>query len=169
MIISNKEIIKYKNGVSEKVSDPVISEEWFYLYLNEQLIYQTPVLDQEIDDLIYGLLYVKGHIKDDIKLTIEKKDRAWFISSKEALPGQSFRVEPQQRIESLHPGSGSSHRSIGALCLSHQSGDRAGGQPDFYSWIGVVGSHARISQFELFLYSVVHPGSHGLVHLFATG
>jgi FdhD protein len=101
MIILNKEIIRFKNGVSDKVIDPVISEEWFYLYLNEKLIYQTPVLDQEINDLIYGLLYVKGHIKKNVKLDIEKKDRAWYISSKEALPGQSFRQMVEESFKHI--------------------------------------------------------------------
>jgi hypothetical protein len=39
MIISKKGIIRYKNGVTEKLVDSVISEEWFNLYLNEKLIY----------------------------------------------------------------------------------------------------------------------------------
>ena len=103
MIISNKEIIRYKNGISAKVSDSVVSEEWFNLYLNEKLIYQTPVLDQEINDLIYGLLFVKGHIKVGASdhqlgvhcnrslLEIAQKGRSWYVNSNETLPGQSFR------------------------------------------------------------------------------
>ena len=118
MIISNKEIIKYKNGISEKVKDSVISEEWFNLYLNEQLIYQTPVLDQEIDDLIYGLLFVKGHIKvgaggrsqvgakDFLPLLdILQKGRSWYINFNESLPGQSFRQMVEEAFKHLNNNS----------------------------------------------------------------
>ena len=114
MIFSNKTIIRYKHGISTKIEDPVICEDWFNLFLNNKLIYQTPVLDQEIDDLIYGLLYIKGHIKVRTNgrsplLDIIKKGRDWFISSKEALPGQSFRQmveEAQQKVGSLKIDSG---------------------------------------------------------------
>jgi len=110
MIISNKEIIRYKNGVTEKLIDPVISEEWFNLYLNEILIYQTPVLDQEIDDLIYGLLYVKGHIKVGANgrsplLEIVQKGRSWYINSNEALPGQSFRQMVEEAFKHINNNS----------------------------------------------------------------
>lgn len=97
MIISPKKIIRYKHGLSEKLIDPVISEEWFNLYLNNKLIYQTPVLDQEIDDLIYGLLFVKGHIPVGANgrhiplLDITKKDRSWYIKSENILSGESIR------------------------------------------------------------------------------
>jgi len=104
MIISPKKIIRYKNGLTENILDSVIREEWFNLYLNEKLIYQTPVLDQEINDLIYGLLFVMGHIqlgaKGHIKvgaycntplLDITKKGRSWYIKSENILSGQSFR------------------------------------------------------------------------------
>ena len=73
MIVSDKTIIRYKHGVSTKIEDPVICEDWFNLFLNNKLIYQTPVLDQEIDDLIYGLLYVKGHIKEKTEIDYIKK------------------------------------------------------------------------------------------------
>ncbi len=108
MIVSDKTIIRYKHGVSTKIKDPVICEDWFNLFLNDKLIYQTPVLDQEIDDLIYGLLYVKGHIQVGVNgrlplLDIVKKGRDWFISSKEVLSGQSFRqmVEEAQQKAGL--------------------------------------------------------------------
>ena len=106
MIISNKEIIKYKNGVSEQVTDPVISEEWFNLYLNKKLIYQSPVLDQEIDDLIYGLLFVKGHIQVGVKnllplLEYVQKGRSWYINSRETFPGQSFRQMVEEAFISI--------------------------------------------------------------------
>jgi FdhD protein len=91
MIISNKKIIRYKHGSAANVIDPVICEEWFNLYLNEKLIYQTPVLDQEINDLIYGLLYVKGHIKEKDKFDIIQKGRSWYVTSDTAMSGQSFR------------------------------------------------------------------------------
>ncbi|MCK5152713.1 MAG: formate dehydrogenase accessory sulfurtransferase FdhD [Spirochaetales bacterium] len=101
MIISNKEIIRYKNGISEKVTDPVISEEWFNLYLNEKLIYQTPVLDQEINDLIHGLLFVKGHLKTQAALKIRKEGRSWLISSNETFSGQSFRQMVEEAFNSI--------------------------------------------------------------------
>ncbi len=101
MIVSKKTIIRYKHGVSTKIEDPVICEDWFNLFLNDKLIYQTPVLDQEIDDLIYGLLYVKGHIKEKTKIDYIKKGRSFYISSNTCLPGQSFRQmveEAQQKV-----------------------------------------------------------------------
>ncbi len=100
MIFSDKTIIRYKHGVSSRIKDPVICENWFNLFLNDKLIYQTPVLDQEIDDLISGLLYVKGHIKEKIKIDYVQKERSFYVSSNIALPGQSFRqmvVEAQQK------------------------------------------------------------------------
>lgn len=106
MIITKEEIIKYKNGKSEKVLDSVIREEWFNLYLNEKIIYQTPVLDQEIDDLIYGLLFVKGHIPVGAKnllplLDIKQKDRSWYVNSNETFPGQSFRQMVEEAFNSI--------------------------------------------------------------------
>jgi FdhD protein len=106
MIISEKKILRYKHGVSTRVLDPVICEEWFNLFLNEKLVYQTPALDQEIDDLIYGLLYVKGHFKVGANghwpiLEIVKKGRAWFVSSKEVLPGLSFRQMVEESFKQM--------------------------------------------------------------------
>jgi FdhD protein len=96
LIISNKKIVRYKNGAVETLTDRVICEEWFNLYLNEILIYQTPVLNKEIDELIYGLLFIKGHIKERIDLDIKQKGRSWYITSTETLPGQSFRQMVEQ-------------------------------------------------------------------------
>ena len=114
MIILPKEIIRYKNGVAEKLIDPVISEEWFNLFLNEKLIYQTPVLDQEIEDLIYGLLFVKGHIKTGANGYIRvgatgrsplpeivRKGRSWYVTLETALPGQSFRQMVEETFNSI--------------------------------------------------------------------
>ena len=110
MIISKKEIIRYKNDVTEKLIDSVISEEWFNLYLNEKLIYQTPVLDKEIDDLIYGLLYVKGHIQVGAKnllplLEYVQDGRSWYVNLKEALPGQSFRQMVEEAFKQIKSNS----------------------------------------------------------------
>ena len=109
MIIFNKKIIKYKHGSAFNVVDPVICEEWFNLYLNEKLIYQTPVLDQEIDDLIYGLLYVKGHIKVRANgrpplLDIVQKGRSWYITSKTAMPGHPFRRMVEEAFIDMESG-----------------------------------------------------------------
>ena len=109
MVISNKEIIRYKHGSIANVTDPVICEEWFNLYLNEKLIYQTPVLDQEIDDLIYGLLYVKGHIKVGANgrsplLDIVQKGRSWYVTSETAMPGQSFRQMVEEAFSDIDSG-----------------------------------------------------------------
>lgn len=113
MIKIKKEIIRYKNGISEKLIDPVIREEWFNLYLNGKLIYQTPVLDQEIDELIYGLLYVKGHVQVDANgsqvgingrlplLEIVQEGRSWYINSSELLPGQSFRQMVEESLNQI--------------------------------------------------------------------
>jgi len=86
----------------------MIVSDRFNLFLNDKLIYQTPVLDQEIDDLIYGLLYVKGHIQVGVKnflplLDIVQKGRSWYVSFKDAFPGQSFRqmVEEAQQKAGL--------------------------------------------------------------------
>ncbi len=109
LIISEEEITRYKHGVSEKVIDPVICEEWFNLYLNNKLIYQTPVLDQEIDDLIYGLLFVKGHIQVGANgrsplLDITQKDRSWYISLSDILSGQSIRQMVEEAFSFIDSG-----------------------------------------------------------------
>lgn len=109
MIIQKKKIIRYKHGTAANVVDPVICEEWFNLYLNEKLIYQTPVLDQEIDDLIYGLLYVKGHIKVRANgrsplLDIVQKGRSWHVTSETARSGQSFRQMVEEAFSGIDSG-----------------------------------------------------------------
>jgi len=101
LIISNKKIIRYKNGEAETFTDPVICEEWFNLFLNEKLIYQTPVLNKEIDYLIYGLLFVKGHMKSIKNLEIKQNGRSWYITSSETFSGHSIRQMVEQVFDSI--------------------------------------------------------------------
>ncbi len=104
MIVSDRKIIRYKHGLAESVSDPVICEEWFNLYLNDKLIYQTPVLDQEIDALIAGLLYVKGHIRGKENYYAEQKGRSWYVSSETAETGLSFRQMVEEAFAQVDSG-----------------------------------------------------------------
>ena len=104
MIVTDRKITRYKHGSSESLLDPVICEEWFNLYLNNKLIYQTPVLDQEIDALIEGLLYVKGHIKEKEGYDVEQKGRSWYVSSETAKSGHPFRQMVENAFSEINSG-----------------------------------------------------------------
>ena len=101
MIITDRKIIRYNHGSADSVMDPVICENWFNLYVNDKPVYQTPVLDQEIDELIAGLLYVKGHIRGKEKYDVRKKDRSWFVSSETAEAGYSFRQMVEEAFSQI--------------------------------------------------------------------
>ncbi len=104
MIVTDKNIIKYRNGETEHLDDSVICEQWFNLYLNEQLIYQTPVLDQDIDDLIYGQLFLHGHSDKGDILDITKKDRSWYVTSKITEKRQPLRKMVESALEAADSG-----------------------------------------------------------------
>ncbi len=120
MIIQKKKIIRYKHGSAANVVDPVICEEWFNLYLNEKLIYQTPVLDQEIEPLIYGLLFVKGHIQVGANrrsplLEYCENGRSWYVTSKTARQGQSFRQMVEEAFLGIDSGESGDSRPAAAI------------------------------------------------------
>ena len=104
MIISNEKIIRYKHGSIERVADTVICEEWFKLYLNNRLIYQTPVLDQEIDDLIYGFLYVGGQVKKGEKLDIKRNGRSWYVTLGIQESARSTRLMVEEALAVIESG-----------------------------------------------------------------
>lgn len=104
MIIQKKKIIRYKHGSAANVIDPVICEEWFNLYLNEKLIYQTPVLDQEIDDLIYGFLHVGGHVKKGEKLDIKRNGRSWYVTLGIQESARSTRLMVEEALAVIESG-----------------------------------------------------------------
>lgn len=108
MIISNEKIIKYKHGSVVKVVDPVICEEWFNLYLNNRLIYQTPVLDQDIDDLIYGFLYVAGQVKKGDRLDIKRNERSWYVTLGKQESAMSTRKMVEEAFNAIESGASKS-------------------------------------------------------------
>ncbi len=108
MIISNEKIIKYKHGSVVKVVDPVICEEWFSLYLNNRLIYQTPVLDQDIDDLIYGFLYVAGQVKKGDRLDIKRNERSWYVTLGIQESAMSTRKMVEEAFNAIESGASKS-------------------------------------------------------------
>lgn len=108
MIIQKKKIIRYKHGSAAEVFDPVICEEWFNLYLNDKLIYQTPVLDQEIDDLIYGFLYVGGHVKKGDRLDIKRTDRSWYVTLETQESAMSTRKMVEEAFKAIESGASKS-------------------------------------------------------------
>lgn len=73
MIVRNLPIVRYSRGRCEFIDDPVIEENWLDLYVNGKLLIGTPVIDREIEELVYGFLFMEGFLKygDRIKISRE--------------------------------------------------------------------------------------------------
>ncbi|MFW6343509.1 MAG: formate dehydrogenase accessory sulfurtransferase FdhD [Sediminispirochaetaceae bacterium] len=67
------EIIRYKDGKAEHLQDLVIKEEWLDLYVNGELLLQTPLSGGEAEELIHGFLFIEGYIGFGERLEIEKE------------------------------------------------------------------------------------------------
>ncbi len=84
MIFKEIPIIRYNRGERKSIHDPVIEENWIDLYVNGRLLMGTPVLEQEIDELVYGFLFMEGYIGFGDRITITRKPDGVYA----VLPGE---------------------------------------------------------------------------------
>jgi len=83
MIFRKIPIIRYNRGERISMEDPVIEENWLDLYVNGKLLMGTPVIDREIDELVYGFLFMEGYLKSGERIKIEIKSGGAYVN----LPG----------------------------------------------------------------------------------
>lgn len=84
MIVKKVPIIRYNRGKLEQLDDPVIFEDWMDLYVNNKLLMGTPVILKEIDELIYGYLFMEGYLQRGERISIRKETAGYFVN----LPGE---------------------------------------------------------------------------------
>ncbi|MDZ7794601.1 MAG: formate dehydrogenase accessory sulfurtransferase FdhD [Spirochaetia bacterium] len=113
MSTSNINIIRYQKGRSEHVQDTVVREDWLYLYVNDILLLQAPVSGQEVEELIYGYLFVEGYLKVGERLSLQHEHETWRttlgrevknLTMKELVDCAASKIEFGEEIEPLPPG-----------------------------------------------------------------
>lgn len=73
MISREIPIIRYNRGDVQSLNDPVIEENWIDLYLNGRFLTGTPVIDKELDELVYGFLFMEGYLEPGERIKITRK------------------------------------------------------------------------------------------------
>ncbi len=113
MSSSNIDIIRYQKGRSEHLQDTVVREDWLDLYVNDILLLQAPVSGQEIEELIYGYLFVEGYLKVGERLSLQHEHETWRttvgrevknVTMKELVDCAASKIEFGEEIEPLPPG-----------------------------------------------------------------
>jgi len=96
------------------VQDIVVREDWLDLYVNNILLLQTPVSGQEVEELIYGYLFVEGYLKVGERLSLQHEHDSWRttvgrevknVTMKELVDCAVSKIEFGEEIEPLPPGS----------------------------------------------------------------
>ena len=80
MISREIPIIRYTRGRKISMNDKVIEENWVDLYVNGKLLTGTPVIDREIDELVYGLLFMEGYLKFGERIDISRKSGDIYVN-----------------------------------------------------------------------------------------
>jgi FdhD protein len=113
MSTSKIDIIRYQRGHSEYLQDTVVREDWINLYVNDILLLQVPVSGQEVEELIYGYLFVEGYLKIGERLSLQHEHEAWRttvgrevknVTIKEMVDCAASKIEFGEEIEPLPPG-----------------------------------------------------------------
>ena len=91
MIVKNLPVARYNRGRLEYTDDPVITEEWIEVYLNGQHLMGTPVTDREIEELIYGYLFMEGYLEQGERIDIAKKPSGYFVNLDKHVEVQSMK------------------------------------------------------------------------------
>ncbi len=91
MIVKEFPIIRYKRGEKEYLDDPVIAEEWLDLYVNGMYAMGTPVIEREIEELIYGYLFMEGYLDSGERIPIVKKPTGYFAVINKKIEIQSIK------------------------------------------------------------------------------
>jgi len=90
-----------------------VREDWLDLYVNDMLLLQTPVSGQEVEELIYGYLFVEGYLKVGERLSLQHEHEAWRtsvdrevknVTMKELVDCAASKIEFGEEIEPLPPG-----------------------------------------------------------------
>lgn len=105
MITSDEKIIRYKNGKAVHLTDTVICEEWMNLYYNGTLIYQTPILNRDINDLIKGVLFTTGHIGFRDKISITQKNDDFTVEGPISSHGCPIQSQVNEDLKDSSPDS----------------------------------------------------------------
>ncbi len=113
MDVKNVPIIRYTRGSAEELDDPVIREQWLDLYLNGQFLMGTPVIDREIEELVYGYVFMEGYIRSGERIDLEKRENGWFAgterdveirSVKELVDCAYSRIAKGEKIDKVESG-----------------------------------------------------------------
>ncbi len=91
MIVKTFPILRYQRGKKEYPDDPVIVEEWLELYVNGTHAMGTPVIDREIEELVYGYLFMEGYLDDGERISIAKKPAGYFADIRKKVEIQSVK------------------------------------------------------------------------------
>lgn len=120
-ITTEKEIIRYRAGETEKLSDIVVCESWLDLYVNETLILETPVSGKELEELIHGFLFMEGYIGMGERLEIRRDGDRYFVGLdrevkavriRDLVDCAASRVDFGEEIEPLAPAGSTAPRTL---------------------------------------------------------
>jgi FdhD protein len=123
------DIIRYTGGKTEALRDTVVREDWLDLYVNGVLLLQAPVSTGEVEALIHGFLYAEGYLPPGERLTLSRRDTAWYtqvqrevkaVTMKELVDCAASKIEFGEEIEALPPGSPFSAQALLALAKAFQ-------------------------------------------------
>lgn len=107
------DIIRYQKGHSEHVQDTVVREDWLDLYVNDILLLQAPVSGQEVEELIYGYLFIEGYLKKGERLSLHQEHETWRttvggevknVTMKELVDCAASKIEFGEEIDPLPAG-----------------------------------------------------------------
>jgi len=91
LIVRNVPISRYYRGKVEFPEDPVICEQWLELYLNSEHLMGTPVIEREIEELVYGYIFMEGYIEPGERITLTKKTSGYYAEIPRVLEIQSVK------------------------------------------------------------------------------
>ncbi len=91
MIVRKLPITRFNRGRVKHLDDSVIAEQWLDLYLNGKHAMGTPVIDREIEELIYGYLFMEGYVSAGERISIKKKPSGYFVDLGEEIDAQSVK------------------------------------------------------------------------------
>ena len=77
---ANHDILRYKDGEVERLSDTVVREDWLDLYVNGQPVLETPVTAGDVEAFVHGFLYMQGYIKPGERLELRNEFEKYYVT-----------------------------------------------------------------------------------------
>lgn len=124
------DIIRYRDGKAQALRDTVVTEDWLDLYVNGTKLLETPISGRELEELIYGFLYVEGYLLPGERLEFTRDHDAWYthvdrevkpVTMKELVDCAASKIEFGEEIEALPAGPKISAETIIALAADFQN------------------------------------------------